>query len=198
MRPRYFRSASELRRWLRAHHSDRTELWIGYYKKGSAKSGITYREAVDEALCFGWIDGVARGVDGERYMQRFTPRKARSYWSTINIQRARELIEAGRMEAAGLEAFERRAPDEDRRYSFEQLRPGLGRGEEKVFRADRAAWEFFSAQPPGYRRTAGWWVVSAKREETRRRRLERWIEHSRKRERLPQLVSPARRRAGGR
>ena len=196
MRPRYFRSASEFRRWLGAHHAERDELWIGYYKKGSDRSGITYREAVDEALCFGWIDGLTKGVDDERYMQRFTPRKPKSYWSTVNIKRARELIAKGRMEPPGLAAFERRPPDDDRRYAFEQERPGLGPAEEKVFRTDRKAWEFFLAQPPGYRRTAGWWVVSAKREETRHRRLERLIEHSRKGERLPQLVSPGRRSRG--
>jgi uncharacterized protein YdeI (YjbR/CyaY-like superfamily) len=183
-----------MRRWLDRHHATAREVHVGFYKKGSGRTGITYSEAIDEALCFGWIDGVRRGVDDERYANRFSPRKADSYWSNVNIARATALIEAGRMEPAGLAAFERRDEQRTRRYSFEQANPAFSRAEAATFRKDRTAWSFWQAQPPGYRKTATWWVVSAKRDETRRRRLATLVEHSANGERLPQLISPSARR----
>ena len=194
MKPRFFRSAAEFRAWLSANHAKASELMVGFYKVASGKGGITYKEAVDEALCFGWIDGVRRGIDDDRYANRFTPRKPKSYWSEVNTKRAKELIADGRMTPAGLAAFERRDASETRKYSFERDTADLDAAQRREFRADKKAWTFFSAQPPGYRKVAIWWVVSAKREDTRARRLATLIEHSRNGERLPQVTSPTARR----
>jgi uncharacterized protein YdeI (YjbR/CyaY-like superfamily) len=190
----YFRSAAEFRRWLRAHHASASEIWVGFYKKGSGRRGITNAEALDEALCFGWIDGVRHGVDAERYMNRYSPRTPNSYWSEINTARALELIAAGRMEPAGRAAFERRDRARTKAYSFEQRTAALSPTQERTFRRNRAAWTFWSGQPPGYRRTASWWVISAKREETRARRLATLIEHSARGERMPQVTPRSARR----
>jgi uncharacterized protein YdeI (YjbR/CyaY-like superfamily) len=194
MRARYFRSAAEFRRWLEAHHATASEIWLGFYKKGSGRRGITSPEALDEALCFGWIDGVRRGVDAERYANRYSPRTPKSYWSEINTKRALELIEEGRMRPAGLAAFERRNVARTKAYSFEQKTAALSREQERAFRRNRLAWRFWEAQPPGYRRTASWWVISAKRDETRGRRLAALIEHSARGERIPFLTPPSARR----
>jgi uncharacterized protein YdeI (YjbR/CyaY-like superfamily) len=183
-RPRFFRSPSEFRRWLAAHHGDTPELLVGFHRKGTGRGGITYHEALDEALCFGWIDGLTRSLDDGRYTIRFTPRRPNSNWSAVNVKRAQQLIELGRMEPPGLAAFERRDRSEAARFSYETRR-GLGESEEQVFRRHPEAWAFFEAQPPSYRRTIGWWVVSAKREETRRRRLDALIAHSARGERVP-------------
>jgi uncharacterized protein YdeI (YjbR/CyaY-like superfamily) len=191
---RYFRSAAEFRAWLKRHHASESEVYVGFYKKGSGRKGITYPEAIDEALCFGWIDGVRRGVDEERYTNRFSPRTANSNWSNVNIARAKALIESGRMQPAGHAAFERRDEKRTRMYSFEQANPTLSRAESATFRKNRSAWSFWQAQPPGYRKTATWWVVSAKRDETRQRRLTTLIEHSASGERLPQVIPPRSRR----
>jgi uncharacterized protein YdeI (YjbR/CyaY-like superfamily) len=191
MKPRFFRSAAEFRAWLAANHAKASELMVGFYKVASGKGGITYREAVDEALCFGWIDGVRRGIDDDRYENRFTPRKPKSYWSDVNTKRAKELIAEGRMAPPGLAAYERRDASETRRYSFERDAADFDAAQKREFRAAKTAWAYFSAQPPGYRKVAIWWVVSAKREDTRARRLATLIEHSRNGERLPQVTSPA-------
>jgi uncharacterized protein YdeI (YjbR/CyaY-like superfamily) len=191
---RYFRSAAEFRAWLKRHHATDREVYVGFYKKASGRKGITSSEALDEALCFGWIDGVRHGVDEERYTNRFSPRTPNSYWSNVNIARAKALIEAGRMQPAGLASFERRDEKRTRTYSFEQANPVLSRAEAATFRKNRAAWSFWQAQPPGYRKTATWWVVSAKRDETRKRRLATLIEHSASGERLPQVTPPRSRR----
>ena len=193
VKTRYFRSPAELRRWLAAHHADSAELMVGFYKKSSGKAGITYQEALDEALCFGWIDGVRRGVDAERYEQRFSPRKRNSFWSVVNSKRAKELIASGRMAAPGLAAFQARDPARTKRYSYEQRAAELTPAQRKKLRAHPKAWSFFSEQPGSYRRAAVWWVTSAKKEETRQRRLKALIDHSENRERLPQFVSPTRR-----
>jgi uncharacterized protein YdeI (YjbR/CyaY-like superfamily) len=162
--PRFFATAAELRAWFEAH-GDEDELLVGYYKKGSGRPSITWPESVDEALCFGWIDGIRRRVDDESYSIRFTPRRARSIWSAVNIARAGELIEARRMTPAGLAAFEARR-------AYEQPDDaGLDAEQERRFRADAAAWEWFQSRPPSFRRTALRWVTSAKRPETRDRRL---------------------------
>jgi uncharacterized protein YdeI (YjbR/CyaY-like superfamily) len=194
MKARYFRSAAEFRRWLEANHGTANEIWLGFYKKGSTRRGITNAEALDEALCFGWIDGVRHGVDAERYANRYSPRTPTSYWSEINTKRALELIEEGRMQPAGLAAFERRDVARTKAYSFEQKTAALSPEQERGFRRNRSAWRFWEAQPPGYRRTASWWVISAKREDTRARRLSALIEHSARGERIPLLTPPSARR----
>jgi uncharacterized protein YdeI (YjbR/CyaY-like superfamily) len=179
MEPTYFSTAAELRAWFKRHHAREQELVVGFYKKGSGVPSITWPEAVDEALCVGWIDGVRHSVDEHRYTNRFTPRKARSSWSSVNIKRAQELIESGRMRPAGQEAFDRRSEDRSAIYSYEQRgEASLDPRQERRFRANRAAWRFFQSQPAGYRQTAVYWVASAKKEETRDRRLAILIDDS--------------------
>ncbi len=177
MEPRFFRSAAALRRWLARHHRTATELVVGLQKAHVGRGTVTYGEALDEALCVGWIDGVRRRIDDERYAIRFTPRKAKSYWSKVNIRHAERLQAAGRMRAAGRAAFAARV--EGARYSFEQRRTlELDAALEDRFRRQRKAWRFFQAQAPSYQRVAVWWVMSAKRAETRERRLTELIERS--------------------
>jgi uncharacterized protein YdeI (YjbR/CyaY-like superfamily) len=168
---RYFRTSAEFRRWLAAHHATETELLVGFYKKASGRPGISYKEAVDEALCFGWIDGVKTRVDDERYTHRFTPRKAVSTWSLVNTRRVSELIALNRMAKPGLEAFARRDPKKTGIYSFETRPSAFDAALEREFKSHAAAWTFFGAQPPGYRRVVTFWVMSAKQQETRLRRL---------------------------
>jgi uncharacterized protein YdeI (YjbR/CyaY-like superfamily) len=192
MRPTFFSSSAELRAWFEEHHDRETELWVGYYKQGSGKPSITHREALDLALCFGWIDGIRQGIDAVSYTNRFTPRKPRSNWSAVNIKRVGELTELGMMHPAGLAAFERRAGDASG-YSYEQVREArLDPAYEGELKADPGAWTFFQAQAPWYRRTATYWVMSAKREETRRRRLATLIEDSRQGRRIAPLARPGR------
>lgn len=172
MDPTFFATPAELRAWLEAHHASERELLVGFYKKGSGKPSITWPESVDEALCFGWIDGVRRSLGDDAYTIRFTPRNRRSFWSVVNIRRAGELIAEGRMRPAGLAAFEARTGERSGVYSFEQKdEPAFSEAQAREFQADAKAWDFFQAQPPWYRRTATWWVVSARKEETRARRL---------------------------
>ena len=169
-KPTFFKNPAAFRAWLQKHHRTKTELWVGYWKKGTGRPSMTWQESVDEALCFGWIDGIRRSVDAESYMNRFTPRRKGSVWSAVNERRAAELIKSGRMRAAGKKAFEARDPAKTVVYQFE-LDPALT----AAFKANRAAWEFFQAQPPGYRRRLIWWVMSAKQHQTRVRRLEELI-----------------------
>jgi uncharacterized protein YdeI (YjbR/CyaY-like superfamily) len=179
MEPTFFATPAEWRAWLEEHHETSTELLVGFYKKGSGRPSITWPESVDQALCFGWIDGVRRGLGDDAYTIRFTPRKPRSVWSTVNVKRARELIEAGLMAPAGLRAFEARAGERGGSYSYENRDAAkLAPEQEREFQANPAAWEWFQRQAPSYRRAAAWWVVSAKREETRRKRLAALIEDS--------------------
>jgi uncharacterized protein YdeI (YjbR/CyaY-like superfamily) len=177
-KPLFFKSAAEYRVWLEKNHESAKELWIGFWKKSTGKPSLTWQECVDESLCFGWIDGIRKSVDADAYKQRVTPRRPTSIWSQINIRRVGELTAAGRMRPAGLAAFEKR--DRTKAYSFEQPRErvGLGPAEEATFRKNRKGWEFFEAQPPGYKRTSSWWVMSAKKEETRQRRLKTLIRES--------------------
>ena len=188
MKVTYFKSAADFRRWLEANHASVSELWVGFFKKDSGKGGITYAEAVDQALCFGWIDGLKKRVDDLSYTHRFTPRKPKSNWSRINIKHAERLKRAGRMTTAGLKAFARRDAKRSGVYSFENAPRKLRPADERRFKADRAAWKFFRQQPPGYRRIAAWWVVSARKDETRARRLSRLIEDSGNGRRLAQLA----------
>jgi uncharacterized protein YdeI (YjbR/CyaY-like superfamily) len=188
--PRFFATPAKFRAWLAKNHATADELWVGYYKVSSGRPSITWPESVDEALCYGWIDGLRRSVDGESYRIRFTPRRPNSIWSSVNVRRAQELIDAGRMQPPGLAAFEKRREDLARQYSFEQGDVELGAEYERVFRDNAKAWSWFSSQPPGYRRTATWWVISAKREQTRRRRLGTLISDSAAGQRIGPLRRP--------
>src|SRR5436305_12287816 len=178
MQPRFFKTPADFRKWLAKNHASATELLVGFYKKDSGKPSITWPESVDEARSFGWIDGVRRRIDDISYSIRFTPRKKTSTWSTINIARVAELTKLGRMQPAGLRAFAQRRAEKSAIYSYENEVRTLSAEDEKKFRANRNAWEFFNAQPPGYRRVSIYWVTSAKKEETRARRLAMLIEHS--------------------
>jgi uncharacterized protein YdeI (YjbR/CyaY-like superfamily) len=171
--PIFFKGPAEYRAWLEKNYQTATELWIGYHRKATGKPSLTWEQTVDESLCFGWIDGIRKSIDGESFKQRVTPRRPRSVWSQINVRKIAELTEAGRMQPAGLAIFEKR--DHTRTYSYETLAAPLGAAREKVFRANKKAWAFWDAQPPGYKRIASWYVVSAKQDATRQRRLERLI-----------------------
>ena len=170
----FFKTPGEFRKWLAKNHAQ-PELWLGMYKKASGKGGITYKEALDEALCYGWIDGVRKSLNEEAFVQRFTPRKAKSYWSAVNTKRAKELIAEKRMAAPGRKAFDARDQTLTARYSFEREKPEFEPAHVKRFRANKTAWTFFEAQPPGYRRLMTFFVTSAKKEETRTARLEKVI-----------------------
>jgi uncharacterized protein YdeI (YjbR/CyaY-like superfamily) len=177
--PRFFKTPDEFRSWLEEHHATASELLVGFHKKSTGRPTMTWTESVREALCFGWIDGIRRSVDDGRYTIRFTPRKPGSIWSTRNVAHVQELIREGRMTAAGLAAYEARKPERTGVYSFERRHAArLDRAQEDEFRARPEAWAFFESQPPSYRRTAVHWVVSAKRSETRARRLATLIEDS--------------------
>jgi uncharacterized protein YdeI (YjbR/CyaY-like superfamily) len=166
-----FADAPAMRAWLAEHHDTETELWAGLYKKGVPKQSVRYHEAVEEALCFGWIDGISRRVDHEVVAQRFTPRRRTSSWSAVNIAKVAELTEAGRMHPAGLAAFEGRDRRKDASYSRERAASSLPPEFEEQLRSDERVWSFWQAQIPSYRRTVTHWVMSAKQEKTRRRRL---------------------------
>jgi len=167
----FFQAPENFQNWLEESHQRCEELWVGFYKMSSGKPSITYPEALDEALCFGWIDGVRKKVNADAYTVRFTPRRPKSQWSTVNIKKAEKLSGAGRMRPAGIKAFAG-AHDQSRKYSYEQRKESsFNREDERHFRANRKAWDFFLTQPPWYRRTATFWVVSAKQEETRQRRI---------------------------
>jgi len=177
-KPRFFKGPEAFRRWLEKNHDRVDQQWIGFYKKASGRPSMTWPESVDAALSFGWIDGIRKSLGAESYAIRFTPRRERSVWSATNIESARRLIESGEMRPSGLAAFERRREDRSRMYSFEQGEVALGDDLEGRLRADRKAWAYWQAQPPSYRRTVTWWIISAKREETRLRRLEALIADS--------------------
>ena len=176
-KPRFFKTQADWRTWLEKNHAKAKELLVGFHKVATGKPSITHKQALDEALCFGWIDGVAHGGDTS-WAIRFTPRRKGSTWSDINIARVGELTKLGRMHAAGLAAFEGRDPKKQKRYSGENRGTSLDPAYAKKFRANRKAWAHFESRPPSYRRPAIWWVVSAKREDTRARRLRTLIEDS--------------------
>jgi len=178
MNPTFFKTPADFRRWLEEHHAIKQELWVGYYKKDSGKQSITWAESVDEALCFGWIDGIRKSVDDTSYKIRFTPRCPRSVWSAVNIKRVEDLTAQGRMTPAGLKALEARLENRSGIYAYEQREPELDAPYQKKLSQNKAAWEFFRAQTASYRKVAVWWVVSAKKEETRLKRLEKLIEDS--------------------
>ena len=178
MKPAFFPTPADFRRWLERNHDKATELLVGFYKVGSGKPSITWPQSVDEALCFGWIDGVRRSAGEDAYTIRFTPRRARSIWSAVNIKRATELLTEGRMSAKGRAAFEARNEERSRVYAYEQTNHDLSPEYEKRFRAAKNAWAFWQNQAPWYRRVTARFVMSAKKEETRERRLTRLIDDS--------------------
>lgn len=175
MKPKFFATPEKFRAWLEKNHATESELLVGFYKRDSGKASITWPESVDEALCVGWIDGVRKSIDDASYTIRFTPRKLKSKWSSVNIKRVAELTKLGRIQPAGLAVFEKRHASQSEGYSYERKEAHLDAAMEKHFRANKAAWTFWEKQPPYYRRTLAWWVISAKREETRAKRLEQLI-----------------------
>ena len=175
MTPTFFPTPAAFRKWLEKNHDSVAELLVGFWKRDSGKPSITWPESVDQALCFGWIDGVRRRIDDESYSIRFTPRRKGSIWSAINIKRAKELIDLGLMKPAGLRAFELRDEKKSAIYAYENRPRELPPEMEKKFRANRKAWKFFSEQAPSYQRVLIFWITSAKKDETRASRLEKLI-----------------------
>jgi uncharacterized protein YdeI (YjbR/CyaY-like superfamily) len=181
---KFFKTPAAFHKWLAANHAKSEELWVGLYKKGSGKLSITWPESVDEALCFGWIDGIRKSIDEDSYKIRFSPRKPASIWSAVNIRNVERLIVEKRMQPPGLKAFAARKENRSGIYAYEQrsselVEPYLGK-----LKRNKAAWEFFQAQPPSYRKVMNWWVVSAKREETRLKRLDQLINESAQQRRM--------------
>ena len=191
MKPKFFSSPAEFRQWLEQNHDRASELMIGFHKKSSGKESITYAEALDEALCFGWIDGVRKKLNETSYVQRFTPRKPRSIWSLINVNHVERLKKEGRMHPAGLEAYARRDPKRTGIYSFENEPHKLAPAYEKKFRQNKSAWKFFEEQPPYYKKLMIFRIMSGKKEETRLRRLEQLIETSAQGKRIGPLTGKA-------
>ena len=191
--PIFFATPTKFRRWLDAHHKNTAELWVGFYRKGSGRPSITWPESVDDALCVGWIDGLRKAIDGQSYKIRFTPRKPTSNWSAVNIGRVQELTHQGRMRPAGRKAFELRAEEKSGIYAYENRHAAvLSKSAERKFRAHPAAWKFFQREPAGYRKTTIWWVMSAKREETRQKRLEALIADSTAQRRIGAMMARGR------
>jgi uncharacterized protein YdeI (YjbR/CyaY-like superfamily) len=177
--PLFFPTPTDFRSWLRVNYNKRNELWVGFHKKSSGRPSITWPESVDEALCVGWIDGLRKTIDAESYKIRFTPRKKTSNWSAVNIRRVQELTRLGRMRPSGVKAFELRIAEKSGIYAYENRKSAvLGAAAEKRFRSRPKAWAFFQSQPAGYRKLATWWVISAKKEETQQKRLEKLIAQS--------------------
>lgn len=189
MQPVFFSSPAKFREWLEAHHATESELVVGFHKRHTSEPTMTWPESVDQALCFGWIDGVRKKIDDDRYQIRFTPRKAKSIWSRINIDKVTELTKQGLMQPAGLKAFEGRDLTKQKKYSFENEEKTLDPAYEAEFRKNEKAWEFFESQAPWYQRVAKFWVMQAVREETRLKRLATLISDSERGERIG-LVSP--------
>lgn len=189
MKPTFFAKPADFRKWLAKNHSKADELLVGYYKVGSGKASMTWPESVDEALSYGWIDGVRKSLDTESYTIRFTPRRQDSFWSNRNIASAKRLIKAGRMKPAGLKAYKQRLGVKSGAYSFEQeeIAP-FSAPLEKKFKASKKAWEFFTKQPPGYQKTMRHWIVTAKQEKTQLKRLDRLIEVSQNEKRIDLLA----------
>jgi len=193
MLPKFFETPAAFRGWLEENHETASELVVGFYKRASGKKSITWPQSVDEALCFGWIDGVRRSLGDHAYTIRFTPRKSTSNWSAINVARVADLTKLGRMRPAGLRAFDARKPEKTAIYAFERKKTAtLTTAQKKRLRANRKAAAFFDAQPPWYQPTVIHWVISAKREETRERRLSILIRDSAAGRTVPPLTRPTR------
>lgn len=178
MEPIFFDSPRAFRRWLEAHGQTAKELFVGFYKRATGRPSMTWPGSVDQALCFGWIDGIRKSLGADAYAIRFTPRKRGSNWSAVNIARVGELTSLGLMTPAGLAAFDARDDARSRVYSYEREKAVLEPEQEDCLRGNADAWRFWEAQPPSYRRVASWWVISARRPETRVRRLEQLIAES--------------------
>ena len=178
MQPRFFATQSDLRKWFIKNHDKEKELFLGYYKTGSGKPSVTWPQSVDEALCFGWIDGVRRSIDDTSYMNRFTKRKPGSIWSAINIAKVERLTKEGLMRPEGLAAFEKRKEEKSKIYSYEKDAVPLDKLAEKQFKTHKAAWKFFTTQAPSYQKTAIHWITSAKQEKTKESRLDKLIKAS--------------------
>jgi uncharacterized protein YdeI (YjbR/CyaY-like superfamily) len=187
--PRFFRTPAAFRSWLEKHHAKETELWIGYYKKASGKGGMIYKEALDQALCFGWIDGVVKSIGDESYMQRFTPRRKNSHWSNVNVRRFAELDAAGLIQPSGRAAYDRRTAERTGKAFFESPPLELTPGQTRALKANPTAWKYWNAQPPGYQRTVKHWVNTAKHADTRERRLKLLIESCAEKRPLRQFTS---------
>jgi len=167
----YFPTPQDFRNWLEKNHDKESELWVGFYKVGTGKTSLTWSQAVDQALCFGWIDGIRKSIDSDSYCNRFTPRKPKSTWSAINIRKVEEMNKLGLMRPAGMAAFEKRNEQKSAIYSYENRPEKLPNEYELIFKANPTAWVNFQSMPPSYRRTANYWVMSAKQEATRLKRL---------------------------
>jgi len=197
-KPKFFATPGKFRAWLEQNHATKAELVVGYYKKTTKRPSMTWPESVEEALCFGWIDGVRRRIDDEAYSIRFTPRRPKSVWSAINVSSVKRLEKEGRMTPAGRRAFETRADEHRTGYSVEQRKSvALGPHQERQLRAHKLAFAYFNQRPPWYQRAAVHWVVSAKRDETKQRRLERLISDSAAGRTIPPLTSPSGSRSEG-
>jgi uncharacterized protein YdeI (YjbR/CyaY-like superfamily) len=184
----FFPTQSHLRKWFKKNHNKADELWVGYYKKGTGKPSITWQESVDEALCFGWIDGIRKSIDEESYKIRFTPRRKDSIWSEVNAKRMMELIKLGLAKPAGLEVFKKRDEKKTNRYSFEQKNVKFPEEFEKKIKANKKAWHYFQKLSPSARRLSMWWVIDAKKEETKLRRLDTLIQCSEEGRKIPPLI----------
>lgn len=180
MKPVFFPSQKEFRTWLEKNHSKETELFVGFYKVGSGKPSITWSQSVDQALCFGWIDGVRNSIDKDRYKIRFTPRKSTSNWSAVNIKKVKILKAQGLMKAAGLRSFEKRTENKSKIYAFENEEVRFSPELNKIFKANKVAWSYFQSLAPSYRKPSSNWVMSAKQETTRIKRLNELIAESEK------------------
>lgn len=188
-KPTFFRTPAAFNAWLGKHHQRKTEFWVGYYKKASGKGGMTYKEALDEAMCFGWIDGVVQSVDADSYKQRWTPRKKDSHWSLVNVRRYAELDAAGRVQPPGRAAYARRTDARTGKASFEQPLAAFSPAQLGKLKADKTGWAFFEAQPFGYTRAVKHWVTTARQEATRDRRLAQLLECNAEGERIPRFTS---------
>ncbi|HMG14849.1 MAG TPA: YdeI/OmpD-associated family protein [Saprospiraceae bacterium] len=186
----FFDKQSDLRNWLLENHKRASELWIGFHKIKSKLNSITYKEALDEVLSFGWIDGIRKSIDQESYKIRFTPRTTNSIWSQVNINRLNELTRLGLMHSSGTEVYKNRNLKMVQRYSFEQDKIELSTEHEKLFKENSKAWEFFQNQVPSYKKPAMWWILSAKQASTQLKRLSILVEYSGKEERIPALKRP--------
>ena len=185
--PIFFTESKDFREWLMENHKSDSELWVGYYKKSTGTPSITWPESVDQALCFGWIDGIRKTIDEKSYKIRFTPRKPTSHWSHVNIRKVKELKKNGLMLPEGLTAFNNRKENRSGRASYEQKNVKLERSFEIQFKANRKGWKYFSKQPPSYKKTSIWWVMSAKKDQTRQQRLNVLIRSSEENCWIPQL-----------
>jgi len=197
MNLRFFPSPAEFRKWLKSNHTSATELLVGYHKVDSGKPSITWPESVDEALCFGWIDGVRKSIDETSYCIRFSPRKRTSTWSAVNVKRVESLIKEGRMRLEGLKAYEARKENRVGVYSYEQRPAELPEEFARIIRKNKRAWEFFQFCPPSYRRAVTWWVVSARQEKTRLSRLNTLIKDSSRGCRIAQMQIPRKGKTAG-